>query len=374
MNTKRLKNSIKVVSLYLLLIIFLVGFFSCKKCELNESVTFWAEGSSPEKIGRMIIDDLFTRADFMMYVTDFWTGIHYAEACTGFGAARFAGLLNDSYIINKLSERYMKVIDDSLVKGAEHVDANVYGILPFELYMQGAGEIFLQEGIELADEQWKDTLSNGLTSQVRYWIDDLWMIGSLQVQAYRATGNEIYLKRAAKVAEAYLNRLQQPNGLFYHGENAPFFWGRGNGWMAAGLAELLSELPDSSKYYASILEGYKKMMDALLKYQAEDGMWRQLIDKEEAWKETSSTAMFGYAITVGVKKGLLPEDKFTHSYQKAWLSLVEYINEDGKITDVCAGTGKSADLEYYLNRPRNTGDLHGQAPVLWFAYSLLAKY
>jgi rhamnogalacturonyl hydrolase YesR len=103
-------------------------------------------------------------------------------------------------------------------------------------------------------------------------------------------------------------------------------------------------------------------------------MWRQLIDKEEAWKETSSTAMFGYAITVGVKKGLLPKDKFIPAYQKAWLSLVEYINEDGKVTDVCAGTGKSDDVNYYLNRPRNTGDLHGQAPVLWFAYSLLATY
>jgi unsaturated rhamnogalacturonyl hydrolase len=374
MYTKRLKNRIKIVSLYLLVIAFLLGFFSCKKCELNESGIFWTEDTSPEKTGRIIIDDLLSREDLMMYVTDFWTGVHYAEACTGFGAARFAGLLNDSDIIDRLSERYMQVIEDSLVKGAEHVDANVYGILPFELYMRGAGEIFLQQGLELADGQWKDTLSNGLTSQVRYWIDDIWMIGSLQVQAYRATGDEIYLGRAAKVVESYLDRLQQSNGLFYHGEDAPFFWGRGNGWVAAGLAELLSELPDSSPYYVSILEGYKKMMDVLLEYQAEDGMWRQLIDKEEAWKETSSTAMFGYAITVGVKKGLLPEKKFVPAYQKAWLSLVKYIDEDGKVTDVCAGTGKSEDIEYYLNRPRNTGDLHGQAPVLWFAYSLLAEY
>jgi unsaturated rhamnogalacturonyl hydrolase len=374
MYTKRLKNRIKIVSLYLLVIAFLLGFFSCKKCELNESGIFWTKDTSPEKTGRIIIDDLFTREDLMIYVTDFWTGVHYAEACTGFGAARLAGLLNDTDIIDRLSERYMRVIEDSLVKGAEHVDANVYGILPFELYMRGAGEIFLQQGLELADGQWKDTLPDGLTSQVRYWIDDVWMIVSLQVQVYRATGNEIYLKRAAKVAEAYLNRLQQPNGLFHHGENAPFFWGRGNGWVAAGLAELLSELPNSSPYYTSILEGYKKMMDALLQYQAEDGMWRQLIDKEEAWKETSSTAMFGYAITVGVKKGLLPEKKFVPAYQKAWLSLVKYIDEDGKVTDVCAGTGKGEDIEYYLNRPRNTGDLHGQAPVLWFAYSLLAEY
>jgi unsaturated rhamnogalacturonyl hydrolase len=374
MDTKKSIYNVRIVFSYFLVLGLTLSFFSCKKCGLLQKEIFWTEDSSPEGIGRKVIGDLLSRDDLMMYVTDFWTGVHYAEACTGFGAARLAGLLGDNDIINRLSERYIKVIEDSLVKDAAHVDANVYGILPLELYMQGAGEIFLNQGLELADGQWEDTLPDGLTNQVRYWIDDIWMIASLQVQAYRATGDEIYLSRAAKVVESYLDKLQQPNGLFYHGEDAPFFWGRGNGWVAEGLAELLSELPDSSPYYTSIFESYEKMMNALLEYQAEDGMWRQLIDKEETWKETSSTAMFGYAITVGVKKGLLPEAKFVPVYQKAWLSLVKYIDEDGKVTDVCAGTGKSDDMEYYLNRPRNTGDLHGQAPVLWFAYSLLTEY
>ena len=373
-NSKQLKNNLKIASLYFLLISFLIGLFSCKKTCSTQNDIFWTREKSPEVIGEMVIDDLFTRADLMMYITDFWTGIHYAEACVGFGAARFAGLLGDKESVNRLSERYTRVIEDSLVKGASHVDANVYGILPLELYMQGGEEKFLEQGLALADGQWEDTLSDGLTSQVRYWIDDIWMIASLQVQAYRATGDEVYLDRAAKVVTFYLQELQQPNGLFHHGKDAPFFWGRGNGWVAAGLAELLSELPDSNPYYTSILEGYRKMMNALLQYQSEDGMWRQLIDEEEAWKETSSTAMFGYAVTVGVKKGLLPGDEFAPVYEKAWLSLVEYINEDRKVTAVCVGTGKSDDINYYLERPRTTGDLHGQAPILWFAYSLLASY
>jgi rhamnogalacturonyl hydrolase YesR len=344
------------------------------KSEGIKSRKFWMEENSPKRVGEKVIDNLLSRNDLMMYVTDFWTGVHYAEACTGFGAARLAGLLEDTLTINKLSNRYVQVTEDSLLKDARHVDANVYGILPFELYIRGGGKKFLRQALKLADGQWKDTLSNGLTSQVRYWIDDVWMIVSLQVQAYRVTGDEIYLKRAAKIADLYIKELQQPNGLFHHGESAPFFWGRGNGWVAAGLAELLSVLPDSSLYYQYVLEGYKKMMNALLEYQAKDGMWRQLIDKEESWKETSSTAMFGYAVTVGVKKGLLPKTEFAPVYRKAWLSLVKYINEDGKVREVCAGTGKSDDINYYLDRPRNTGDLHGQAPILWFAYSLLAKY
>jgi rhamnogalacturonyl hydrolase YesR len=200
------------------------------------------------------------------------------------------------------------------------------------------------------------------------------MIGSLQVQAYRATGKGVYLERAALETDAYIQKLQQPNGLFHHGVNAPFFWGRGNGWVAAGLAELLSELPDNNPHYPSILAGYKKMMKTLVEYQAEDGMWRQLIDKEESFKETSSTAMFGYAMTVGVKKGLLPKKPYNKACHKAWNALTGYINEDGRVRDVCVGTGQSTDINFYLNRPRITGDLHGQAPILWFAYSLLAKY
>ncbi len=374
MNLKKFLPDKKVFHFHILVVFVFLFMFSCCKMNELENEVFWTESTSPEVIGEMVIDDLFTRPDLMMYVTSFWTGVHYAEACTGFGAARLAGLLGDTETINKLSVRYTKVIEDSLVKDANHVDANVYGILPLELYMQGGEDKFLRQGLELADGQWEDTLSNGLTSQVRYWIDDVWMIASLQVQAYRATSNGIYLERAAKVVSSYLQELQQPNGLFYHGEGAPFFWGRGNGWVAAGLAELLSELPRGNPNYILILAGYVKMMNALLEYQSEEGMWRQLIDNEEAWFETSSTAMFGYAITVGVKEGILPKDKFAPAYKKAWMALVEYIGEDGKISDVCVGTGKSDDINYYLTRPRTTGDLHGQAPVLWFAYSLLAKY
>jgi len=354
----------------------LIGFSACQKLVAlieKTDLVFWEEANSPENIGRMVTDDLLSRSEFMMYRSGQVTGVHYAEACAGFGAARLAGLTGDSSTIAKLCKRYMKVIDDSIPNSANHVDVNVYGILPLELYGQIKEEKFYRQGMDLADGQWANPLPNGMTNQTRFWIDDVWMIGSLQVQAYRVTGKQIYLDRAALEIDEYINRLQQPNGLFYHGENAPFFWGRGNGWVAAGLAELLSELPNSNPHYSSILNGYVKMMNALLQYQAEDGMWRQLIDREEAWKETSSTAMFGYAISVGVKKGILPVSKFKTAYQKAWLSLVKYINPDGKVTDVCVGTGKSNDMNFYLNRPRITGDLHGQAPILWFAWSLLVE-
>jgi rhamnogalacturonyl hydrolase YesR len=307
-----------------------------------------------------------------MYKTQDVKAVHYAEACAGFGAVKLAGLMNDKETLGKLADRYDRVIDENILNTANHVDANVYGILPLELYLQTKDEKYFKQGMELADGQWQRPLPDGLTTQTRYWIDDVYMIGSLQVQAFRATGKSIYLERAALEIDSYIQKLQQPNGLFFHGINAPFFWARGNGWVAAGMAELLSVLPESNPHYQSILAGYQKMMKTLAEMQDQDGMWHQLIDREESFKETSSTAMFGFAMTVGVKKGLLPEKPYRKACIKAWNVLTSYIGADGKVREVCAGTGQSTDVNFYLSRPRITGDLHGQAPMLWFAYSLIA--
>ncbi len=328
------------------------------------------EKNSPEEVSIVLINNLLKRN----IVTTAYHGqesVHYAEACAGFGAVRMAALLNDTLILEKLNKRYLKVITDSVKNTANHVDANVYGILPLELYKQTGEKRFLQQGIYLADVQWDTLTPEGLTWQTRYWIDDIWMIGSLQVQAYRITGNSFYLDRAAKEINAYVNKLQQSNGLFYHGESSPFHWGRGNGWVAAGLAELLTELPENHKYYNNIHQAYLKMMNALINYQASDGMWRQLIDVDSSWKETSSTAMFGYAMALGNKKGFLQGRNYEKAYIKAWNALTGYINEEGDVTEVCIGTGKGDNTQYYIDRPRIIGDLHGQAPMLWFAYALL---
>lgn len=338
----------------------------------GETTPFWSAQTSPELIGDLVIEDLLSRPDYMMYVTDDFTGIHYAEAAMGYGALRLADRLDAQELIKRLEQRYRTLPGTDGLLAVGHVDANVYGILPLQLYLTGKNDRKRDEGLRLADAQWEDPLPGGMTKQTRYWIDDVWMVGVLQVQAFRTTGNKIYLDRAALEIDAYLKKLQRSNGLFHHGENAPFFWGRGNGWVAAGLAELLSELPTAHPHYSAILTGYKKMMDALLKYQADDGMWRQLLDRESAWKETSSTAMFGYAISSGVAAGILDEKKFRPAYQKAWLALTRYIDERGRLSDVCIGTGQSKDINYYLERPKTTGDFHGQAPVLWFADKLLA--
>lgn len=331
-------------------------------------------GRTPIKIGSLLINELLSRKDYMMYETDDFAGVHYAEAAMGYGALKFAYATHSDELLNALALRYRDVPGTGDLLSAGHVDASVYGILPFELYLVKKDEHKLKEGLALADAQWLDPREDGLTRQTRFWIDDVWMINSLQIQAYRATGKKKYLDRTALQTEVYLQQLQQPNGLFHHGKEAPFYWGRGNGWVAAGLAELLSELPENHPRYKAIVRGYEKMMQALLAYQADSGMWRQLIDRPESWEESSSTAMFGFAMATGVKNGILRDEKYSRAYKKAWSALVTHVDKEGKLHDVCVGTGQSRDVDYYLQRPRTAGDFHGQAPLLWFAHAMLDEH
>jgi unsaturated rhamnogalacturonyl hydrolase len=318
-------------------------------------------------VGARAADAYLRRPEFMMYEVGEVKAVHYAEVASAYGAARLAAATGDSALFARVAARHRRLLDAQIANSANHVDANVYGVWPLELYRRTRDKADLGRGLALADGQWRAPRPDGLSAQTRFWIDDIWMIGALQLQAWRATDDARYLDRAAHTAQAYVERLQQPNGLIHHGPDAPFFWGRGNGWVAAGLAEVLSELPPTHPRFAAVETGYRRMMAALLRYQAPDGMWRQLVDDPDAWKETSATAMFGFAMTVGVKRGLLRQKAYGAAADRAWKALASYVGEDGRVSDVCVGTGQSRDAAYYLARPRTTGDLHGQAPVIWFA-------
>ena len=141
--------------------------------------------------------------------------------------------------------------------------------------------------------------------------------------------------------------------------------------MAAGMAELLSVLPDDNPHRSRIMEGYLTMMESLKSFQSEEGMWNQLVDDPEFWPETSGSAMFTYAMIVGIKKGWL-DASYVPVVKNAWMALVSYINEDGDMTEICVGTNKKNDRQYYYDRPRMVGDFHGQAPMLWCATALIS--
>lgn len=332
----------------------------------------WDDATSPAVVGKKVAERFI--ASPHIGISPRRQFIIYPEVCTWYGSLTFAKVTKDVALRDSLIKRFEPFFEpenDHRIPPINHVDNTVFGAVPLEIYMQTSKWRYRNLGLTMADGQWDNPTPEGYTNQTRLWIDDMFMITAVQVQAYRATGEMKYLDRPAKEMVYYLDQLQQPNGLFYHAPDVPFFWGRGDGWMAAGMAELLRSLPKDHPQYARIMEGYKKMMASLLKHQAEDGMWRQLIDRPESWPETSCTGMFTFAFVTGVKNGWLDAATYGPAAKKAWLKLITYINENGDIREVCQGTNKLNDYQYYMDRPRIVGDMHGQAPVLWTATALL---
>jgi len=302
--------------------------------------------------------------------------IVYPEVCAAYGALRFAHAANDAALQQKLIARYAFILTPEgsrSISTNRHVDYHVFGVLPLEIYLLNGDPRYLQLGRHMADDQWLNPRPDGLAQETRWWVDDCFMIGSLQIQAYRATRESKYADHVAIELAAYLDKLQQPNGLFYHADVSPHFWGRGNGWFAAALAEVLQSLPPDHPQYARLMAGYKKMMAALKQYQAPSGLWRQLVDNDQAWDETSCTGMFTYALITGVQRGWLDAATYGEVARRGWIGLCGKIDAAGAVRDVCVGTNQKDDTQYYLDRPRATGDLHGQAPILWCAAALLEK-
>ncbi|MGD0340228.1 MAG: glycoside hydrolase family 88 protein [Bacteroidales bacterium] len=381
-----MNNSIKnSVTLFLIFLLSCSLSLNGQKAIKGGDLKHWPKGSSPREIGKRIAEHFVASPHFNYFRSTPATLIVYPETCTWYGALTYAKLTDDKKLIKKLSDRFEPLFgsDSMLIPNPNHVDNTVFGAVPLELFIITKDQRYLKTGQRLADKQWDTPSGNtvspdawrfynkGLTPQTRLWIDDMYMITAVQVQAYRATGDKKYIDRAAREMVLYIDSLQRPNGLFYHAPDVPFFWGRGNGWMAAGMSELLLSLPKDNPDRPRIMEGYKKMMATLLKYQAENGTWRQLIDKPEAWTETSGSGMFAFAMITGVKNGWLDNKTYAHAARRAWLGLLPYIDANDEIHEVCEGTGKKNDLQYYFDRKRNTGDLHGQAPILWCASALL---
>lgn len=342
----------------------------------------WPEGTAPEQVGRRVAER-FLEKDYRLLGAGV---LHYVETCTWYGALSFARLTKNDALNARLVARFEPLFGEraKLVPAVENVDFAVFGALPLELYMRTKDDRYLQLGRRIADAQWatpadrskldaeaREAVARGLSWHTRFWIDDMYMITMLQTQAYRATGEAKYLDRAANEAVAYLEKLQQPNGLFHHAPDVPFFWGRGDGWFAAGMSEMLRAMPKDHPQRARILASYQKMMATLLQHQDENGMWHQLIDDPQSWPETSCTGMFTFAFITGVKYGWLDAATYGPAARKGWLALTKYLEPNGDLREVCEGTNKLNSRQYYLDRGRFTGDLHGQAPLLWCASAFL---
>lgn len=347
-------------------LIFVLWLFWCSLNPLPAKAEQKSHGnlklkSQPAVVGKKISD----------FIINHRVGWRYPKVCSYYGSLIFGEAIRDTTICVALNQKYLPFLKGQHPVHSGHVDYNVFGIWPFEMFRQTGDSGYLKIARFLADDEYKTTRTDGLSTYTRFWVDDMYMVGSLQIQAFKSLKDTVYLNRAACQLVTYCEKLQRPNGLFYHRNDAPFYWGRGNGWGAAAMAEVLDVLPVSNRYYHPLMNSYKKMMGGLLALQGKDWMWHQLLDDPSSFAETSCTGMFLYAMATGLSKGWLPRNDYGEAVQQGWNALSGYVNENGAVRKVCVGTNAKKNKKHYLNRPRSTGNFHGEAAVLWAATAMV---
>lgn len=160
------------------------------------------------------------------------------------------------------------------------------------------------------------------------------------------------------------------------------FWGRGNGWIAMAMADCLAVMPEKASGRKQMEAMFKKMMSTLLPLLDPDsGHWLQLpVYHEDMGRgnfiESSSTAMFGYAMARGVKMKLLPAKKFRSVIKQAYEGILEnsIVRLMGllSVRNVCAGTC-IGEKEYYYKRNIVEGTEFALGVVLLFNTEYMTK-
>ena len=213
-----------------------------------------------------------------------------------------------------------------------------------------------------------------------WWADALYMVMPVMTKMYKLTGEVKYLDKLTD------NFLWSDSLMFDHEEQLYYrdakyiypkvktacnegksFWARGDGWVLAGLAKVLADMPADYKNRAIFVQRFQQLAEGVARVQRPGGYWsRSMLCEDDApGPETSGTAFFTYGMLWGVNHGYLDKATYEPVIKKAWKYLIETaLQPDGSIGFV-QPIGEKPD-------PTKTVDAHSQAPFGTGAWLLAA--
>lgn len=306
--------------------------------------------------------------------------------------------------------QYITTWVDSLID--ENGRIRHYEITDFNIDSVNAGKLLFALYEETGDERYRtamDALRRQLEWQPRtrsggfwhkriypwqMWLDGLYM-GAAYWSQYAATfgeGDQSFDDIAAQFALIESKTRDPKTGLLYHGWDesrllawadpetgqSPNFWSRSMGWYAMALVDSIEYFPADHPGRQTLTEILGRLVDALIPFQHESGVWYQVTDQGDRdgnYLEASGTAMFVYAIAKGIRLGVLDEAYLVYA-EKGHDGLVrELIKVNGdddevQLTNICGSAGLGGDpfrdgsFEYYVNEPKRDNDPHGVGPFI----------
>ena len=165
-----------------------------------------------------------------------------------------------------------------------------------------------------------------------WWVDGLFMVMPIMTKLYHITGEQAYLDKMYDYWQ-YANSIMydEETGLYFRDAKYVYpahttysgkkdFWARGDGWIFAAFAKVLSELPEDDVHREEYITYYRRMAAALKACQQDEGYWtRSLLDPAQApGRETSGTALNTFAYAWGIRNGILSEVEYGATLERAW--------------------------------------------------------
>lgn len=226
------------------------------------------------------------------------------------------------------------------------------------------------------------------------WLDGLYMGAAFYAEylsVFAPEDNEAWSDISLQFTTIHEHTYDKEKSLCYHGwsakpsdvnsfwanKNDPFkgcskeFWGRGMGWYAAALVDVLAMMPSKHPDYEAIANIFSQVVEGICRWQdKESGVWYQLLQYDDSfvsakgnrnYLEASASSMFTYALLKGIRLGLLDKEVFSPMALKAYDGLITtFISEQSNCIDIhhicrSAGLGPSNKRErngtadYYLD-------------------------
>ena len=179
-----------------------------------------------------------------------------------------------------------------------------------------------------------------------WWCDALFMAPPTWARLAKATGQQAYVDFMIQQWWKTSDYLYDPSEhLFFRDDRfiarreangRKIFWSRGNGWVMAGIARVLQDLPSDNPSRSKFVQRFREMAEKIVTLQQPDGFWRaSLLDPESyPQRETSGTGFYVYALAWGINEGLLDRSKYAAAVMRGWSALRGSVHDDGKLAHV----------------------------------------
>ncbi|MBB5057922.1 rhamnogalacturonyl hydrolase YesR [Granulicella aggregans] len=270
-----------------------------------------------------------------IYFNQDWT---FAALYAGYSAA--AKTLPDAGYYEAMLAMGAK-FDWKLGPRLSHADDQAIGQTYLDLYEQEREANRITPTKEQFDALMKT--ADDPAKPVWWWCDALFMAPPVWGRLYKATGERSYLDYMDHEWWITSSLLYDPQEHLYfrdatflqkHEANGKkLFWSRGNGWVMAGIARVLDEMPADYPTRSKYIAQYREMAARIASLQGADGLWRPGLLDADAYKlpEVSGSAFFVYAMAWGINQSILDRRTYLPIVQKGWKGLVEHIYVDGRL-------------------------------------------